>query len=234
MHVASVSLFEGPAPDLRGVLASTFAPACTSSRDSGRSCASCRSARAARSGSTTRASTSPTTCATRPCPSPGPRSSCETWRRAIFSQRLDRSKPIWELWLVDGVEGGRFAVDRQDRTTAWSTASPGSTSSTVLFDAEAEPEAVPSPSPGSRGPSRATPRCSPRRSSSAPRRPAEVGAGRAGRCSARRAGRPRGRWTRSRPPARSRARAWPRRSRRSTSRSAPTGASRGSRPTSAA
>src|SRR6188768_3162285 len=27
----------------------------------------------------------------------------------IFSQRLDRSKPLWELWLVQGLEGNRFA-----------------------------------------------------------------------------------------------------------------------------
>ena len=28
----------------------------------------------------------------------------------IFSQRLDRSKPLWEMWLVDGLEHGRFAL----------------------------------------------------------------------------------------------------------------------------
>ncbi len=28
----------------------------------------------------------------------------------IFSQRLDRSKPLWEFWLVEGLEDGRFAL----------------------------------------------------------------------------------------------------------------------------
>jgi len=28
----------------------------------------------------------------------------------IFSQRLDRTRPMWELWIVEGLEGNRFAM----------------------------------------------------------------------------------------------------------------------------
>src|SRR6202140_393654 len=28
----------------------------------------------------------------------------------LFSQRLDRSKPLWEIWLVDRMSGGRLAL----------------------------------------------------------------------------------------------------------------------------
>ena len=43
-------------------------------------------------------------------PPPGSEEQLRTLAARIFSQRLDRTKPVWEMWLVDGVEDGRFAI----------------------------------------------------------------------------------------------------------------------------
>lgn len=43
-------------------------------------------------------------------PAPGNDEQLELMAARIFSQRLDRHKPLWEMWLVDGLAGGRFAM----------------------------------------------------------------------------------------------------------------------------
>lgn len=43
-------------------------------------------------------------------PAPGNDEQLEFMAARIFSQRLDRQKPLWEMWLVDGLAGGRFAI----------------------------------------------------------------------------------------------------------------------------
>lgn len=43
-------------------------------------------------------------------PAPGSIEQLRNLAGRIFSQRLDRSKPLWELWLVQGLEGDRFAI----------------------------------------------------------------------------------------------------------------------------
>ena len=57
----------------------------------------------------------------------------------IFSQRLDRSKPVWEIWLVDGVEGGRFALVGKTHHCLVDGVS-GVDITTVLFDLDREPQ----------------------------------------------------------------------------------------------
>lgn len=43
-------------------------------------------------------------------PAPGNDEQLELMAARIFSQRLDRQKPLWEMWLVDGLAGNRFAM----------------------------------------------------------------------------------------------------------------------------
>ncbi|MEA2375459.1 MAG: diacylglycerol O-acyltransferase / wax synthase [Thermoleophilaceae bacterium] len=43
-------------------------------------------------------------------PSPGSLDQLRLLAGRIYSQRLDRSKPLWETWLVQGLEDGRFAL----------------------------------------------------------------------------------------------------------------------------
>lgn len=43
-------------------------------------------------------------------PRPGDERQLKRLAGRIMSQQLDRTKPLWEFWIVEGLEGGRFAV----------------------------------------------------------------------------------------------------------------------------
>jgi diacylglycerol O-acyltransferase / wax synthase len=75
-------------------------------------------------------------------PPPGSEEQLRTLAARIFSQRLDRSKPLWELWLADGLEGGRFGIVAKTHHALVDGVS-GVDLTTVLFDTEREPAPVP-------------------------------------------------------------------------------------------
>jgi diacylglycerol O-acyltransferase / wax synthase len=86
-------------------------------------------------------------------PSPGSEDQLRRMAARIFSQQLDRTKPLWELWLVQGLTRKRFAfVTKTHHALVDGVA--GVDIATVLFDARPVPEPaeadhdwVPSPEP---------------------------------------------------------------------------------------
>jgi len=76
-------------------------------------------------------------------PEPGSEQQLRVLAARIFSQQLDRSKPLWELWLIEGLKGGRFAIVGKTHHAMVDGVS-GVDITTVLFDAEKEPIDPPS------------------------------------------------------------------------------------------
>ena len=61
----------------------------------------------------------------------------------VFSQQLDRDKPLWEIWLVEGLEDDRFALLAKTHHALVDGVS-GIDIVSVLFDTSPEPAAPPS------------------------------------------------------------------------------------------
>src|ERR1700761_4623079 len=72
-------------------------------------------------------------------PPPGSEEQLFLLTSRIASQQLDRSKPLWENWLVEGLEGDRFALISKTHHALVDGIS-GVDLASVLFDVEREPE----------------------------------------------------------------------------------------------
>src|SRR5215208_3288424 len=75
-------------------------------------------------------------------PSPGSEEQLRALTARIHSQRLDRAKPLWELWLVQGLEDGRFALISKTHHAVVDGIA-GVDLATVIFDMSPVPQAVP-------------------------------------------------------------------------------------------
>jgi WS/DGAT/MGAT family acyltransferase len=74
-------------------------------------------------------------------PAPGSIDELRALAGRIFSQRLDRSKPLWEMWLVQGLSDGRFALITKTHHAMVDGIS-GVDLATVLFDLGPVPQTV--------------------------------------------------------------------------------------------
>ncbi len=72
-------------------------------------------------------------------PAPGSEEQLRNMAARVFSQQLDRTKPLWELWLVQGLTRNRFAVITKTHHALVDGVS-GVDIATVLFDATPVPE----------------------------------------------------------------------------------------------
>ena len=71
-------------------------------------------------------------------PTPGESEQLSSLTARIFSQQLDRSKPLWEMWLIEGLEDDRFALISKTHH-ALIDGIAGIDLATVLFDLSPDP-----------------------------------------------------------------------------------------------
>ena len=77
-------------------------------------------------------------------PTPGDEDQLKRLAGRVFSQALDRSRPLWELWLVEGLSEDRFALLSKTHHALVDGVS-GVDIFTVLFDTSSEPMPVSQP-----------------------------------------------------------------------------------------
>jgi diacylglycerol O-acyltransferase / wax synthase len=79
-------------------------------------------------------------------PSPGGEEQLKKLAARLFAQRLDHDKPLWELWFVEGLPDGRFALVAKTHHCMIDGIS-GVDIATVLLEPERHDGPVPAPAP---------------------------------------------------------------------------------------
>ncbi|TMA33400.1 MAG: wax ester/triacylglycerol synthase family O-acyltransferase [Deltaproteobacteria bacterium] len=87
-------------------------------------------------------------------PAPGGEAELKKLAGRLFSQALDRDKPLWEMWLVEGLGDGRFAIISKTHHAMIDGVS-GVDLATILMDSE--PASSPPPAPSSWTPRKSPP-----------------------------------------------------------------------------
>ena len=79
-------------------------------------------------------------------PSPGGRQELEEFAADVFGRPLDRTRPLWEMYIVEGLEGGHIAVVSKTHHAAIDGVS-GAELTVNLLDLSPESVVVPPPDP---------------------------------------------------------------------------------------
>ncbi|MBG7603437.1 MAG: wax ester/triacylglycerol synthase family O-acyltransferase [Actinobacteria bacterium] len=79
-------------------------------------------------------------------PTPGDDRALSRLVGRLLSSQIDRTRPLWEMWLIDGLEGGRSALLAKIHHSIIDGQS-GAELATLLFDLEADPAPEPEPAP---------------------------------------------------------------------------------------
>ena len=79
-------------------------------------------------------------------PSPGGMRELADFAADVISRQLHRDRPLWEMWIVEGVEDGKIALVAKMHHSTIDGVS-GAELLGVLFDLEPDPPATPRPHP---------------------------------------------------------------------------------------
>jgi diacylglycerol O-acyltransferase / wax synthase len=80
-------------------------------------------------------------------PQPGSRKEFEAVIAALHAQPLDRSKPLWEIWVLSGLEGGRIAYYHRVHHACLDGVS-GQNAIAAIMDVTPEPRVIEPPASG--------------------------------------------------------------------------------------